>query len=184
MFMKHALFTFALLLIFVGTHDYAQNRETKPQKQDSKIEDDPDTIVANVIQSTLKRGESITDNGYRAYTWVPPSQEDLSKIDYLGVKAVVPLSKYLDSPRPFVQLLAVRLLGQVGGAEAVEPLKRGLATNRWVVVRTQSLSSLVKTPDSLALPIIQNMRKDADPLVRKRAEDLLTLHYGLTLSDP
>jgi HEAT repeat protein len=169
-----------LLSNFAGWHICAQTQATSPPKQDFPVVD-PDAVVADVIQSTLKRGESTTSEGYHAYTWVSPSEEDVAKISDLGVKAIAPLSRYLDSPRPFVQLLAVRLLGKVGGAEAVEPLKRGLATDRWVVVRTQSLSSLIGTPDSLALPIIQSMRKDADPLVRKRAEDLLTSHYHLGL---
>lgn len=175
-------FLLLVILSFAAeSHICAQAQTISPQKQDHSIQEDPDQLIAKVIRSTLIRGESTTTEGYHAYTWVPPSAEDLAKISDLGVKAVGPLSKYLDSPRPFVQLLAVRLLGEIGGVEVVEPLKRGLTTNRWVVVRTQSLSSLIKTPDSLALPIIENMRKDADPLVRKRAEDLLTLHYHLVL---
>ena len=174
------------LLVFLSTFAEWQFRtQAQPiSSQKQVLPEDPDTVVANVIQSTLKRGESTTPDGYHAYTWVSPSQVDVAKITDLGVKAIAPLSRYLDSPRPFIQLLAVRLLGEIGGIEAVEPLRRGLTTDRWVVVRTQSLSSLIKTPDSIALPIIQSMRNDADPLVKKRAEDLLTLHYHLTLSNP
>jgi len=63
-------------------------------------------------------------------------------------------------------------LGEIGGPEVVPPLKRGLEAGRWVVVRTQSLSSLLRVPDDLALPIIRDAVHDSDPQVSGRAKDL------------
>ena len=178
----HLLVLFACLVSSSTARTSGQTQEVT-SKNDAQDAPDPSSIVNEIIKSTLQRGEGTTPQGYRFSTWIPPTQEDLFRIKALGEQAVAPLSKYLDSPRPFAQLLAVRLLGEVGGAAAVEPLKRGLDASRWSVVRAQSLSSLASTPDSMALPIIQDMRKDSDPLVRKRAEDLLTLRYGQILAN-
>jgi hypothetical protein len=137
---------------------------------------DADTKVATILDGILRRGEGHSEGreDVKTTTWVPPSFADIEQIREIGHDAIAPLNKALDSQTPFRQLLAVRLLGEIGGTDVVPPLKRGLEVSRWVVVRTQSLSSLRSVPDDLALPIIRGAVLDSDPRVAERARTLLT----------
>jgi len=142
-----------------------------------------DARVVAIMDKILKRGEGHAEGreDVKTRTWVPPLPEDIASIREIGPQAIGPLNKALDSQSPFRQLLAVRLLGEIGGPEVVPPLKRGLEAGRWVVVRTQSLSSLLRVPDDLALPIIRDAVHDSDPQVSGRAKDLLTDYYHLSV---
>lgn len=142
---------------------------------------DADAKVAAILDGILRRGEGHAEGreDVKTSTWVPPSFADIEQIHEIGHDAIAPLNKALDSQTPFRQLLAVRLLGEVGGADVVPPLKRGLEANRWVVVRMQSLSSLLSVPDDLALPIIRSAVLDSDPRVAESARTLLTDYYQL-----
>jgi HEAT repeat protein len=142
---------------------------------------DADAKVAAILDGILRRGEGHAEEreDVKMSTWVPPSFSDIEQIREIGHDAIAPLNKALDSQTPFRQLLAVRLLGEIGGTDVVPPLKRGLEANRWVVVRTQSLSSLRSVPDNLALPIIRSAVLDSDLRVAERARTLLTDYYQL-----
>jgi hypothetical protein len=118
-----------------------------------------EAVVEGVVQNTLKRGEGVV-NGYKTSTWVPVSSTDRQKVEELGASAIVPLSARLSSNVPFIQLIAVQLLGTIGRAQSVIPLQKALDSQRWVVVRMQALTSLTSTPDAMAIPIISGMRKD------------------------
>jgi hypothetical protein len=144
-----------------------------------------DAKVAAIMDGILKRGEGHAEGreDVKTYTWVPPSPEDIARIRELGPQAIGPLNKVLDSRSPFRQLLAVRLLGEIGGPEVIPALKRGLEDDRWVVVRTQSLSCLLHVPDDLALPIIRSAVHNRDPQVSGRAKDLLTEYYHLPITE-
>lgn len=137
-----------------------------------------ETVVQEVVQATLKRGEGEVQ-GYKTSTWVPINATDRKKVVDLGSEAVGPLAERVNSTVPFVQLIAVQLLGSIGGRESVAPLTNALRSDRWVVVRMQALSSLTNTPEVTAVPIIQGMKKDEDPRVRQRAEEILNDYYGL-----
>jgi hypothetical protein len=142
---------------------------------------DADAKVAAILDGILRRGEGHAEGreDVKTSTWVPPSFEDIDQIREIGHDAIAPLNKALDSQTPFRQLLAVRLLGEMGGTDVVPPLKRGLEANRWVVVRMSSLSSLRSVPDDLALPIIRSAVLDSDPRVAELARTLLTDYYEL-----
>src|SRR5215510_2856692 len=45
--------------------------------------------IATIIRETLKQGEGTTVEGYRFFTWVPPSNEDVEEIKSYGDKAVL-----------------------------------------------------------------------------------------------
>jgi len=142
---------------------------------------DADATVAAILDRILRRGEGHAEGreDVKTSTWVPPSFADIEQIREIGHDAIAPLNKALDSQTPFRQLLAVRLLGEIGGTDVVPPLKRGLEANRWVVVRMSSLSSLRSVPDALALPIIRSAVLDSDPRVAEHARTLLTDYYQL-----
>jgi hypothetical protein len=142
---------------------------------------DADTKVAAILDRILRRGEGHAEGreDVKTSTWVPPDFADIEQIREVGHDAIAPLNKALDSQTPFRQLLAVRLLGEIGGTDVVLPLKRGLEANRSVVVRMSSLSSLRSVPDALALPIIRSAVLDSDPRVAERARTLLTDYYQL-----
>ena len=80
--------------------------------------------IATIIRETLKRGEGTTVEGYRFYTWVPPSNEDVEEINSYGDKAVPILEEYLFSDVGREGNLVLRILGRIGGSRVVEPLKR------------------------------------------------------------
>jgi HEAT repeats len=142
---------------------------------------DADTKVAAILDGILRRGEGHAEGreDVKTSTWVPPSFADIEQIREIGHDAIAPLNKALDSQTPFRQLLAVRLLGEIGGTDVVPPLKRGLEASRWVAVRMSSLSSLRSVPDDLALPIIRSVVLDSDPRVAELARTLLTDYYQL-----
>jgi len=154
--------------------------QSGPQPDNAK---NAEAIVAEVVQNTLKRGEGIV-NGYKTSTWVPVSSTDRQRVAELGASAVEPLSARLSSNLPFIQLIAVQLLGTIGGDQSVAPLQSALTNDRWVVVRMQALTSLTSTPDAKAIPLIDSMRKDEDFRVRQRAESILRDHYGIKISAP
>jgi hypothetical protein len=142
---------------------------------------DADAKVAAILDRILRRGEGHAEGreDVKTSTWVPPGFDDIEQIREIGNDAIAPLNKALDSQTSFRQLLAVRLLGEIGGTDVVPPLKRGLEANRWVVVRMSSLSSLRSVPDALALPIIRSAVLDSDPRVAERARTSLTDYYQL-----
>jgi len=132
--------------------------------------------VAAILDKILKRGEGSIGN-IKTTTWVPPSQEDIERIREIGQSAIPPLDRALDSHRPFEQLLAVRLLGAIGGANVVGPLNRALGSGKANSVRVAALWALRSAPVDLAIPIIQSAVGDPDPLVARHAREVLTDYY-------
>ncbi len=140
---------------------------------------DPDAEVAAVMDSILARGEGHVGN-VKTSTWVPPSPEDIERIRQIGHDAIAPLNKALNFPRrSFQQLLAVKLLGDIGGADVVPPLNRALEPDKPNSVRFAALFALLNVPDDLALPIIRSAVYDSDPVVVRGAKELLTDYYQL-----
>ena len=88
----------------------------------------PDAKVAAILDRILRRGEGHAEGreDVKTSTWVPPDFADIEQIREIGHDAIAPLNIALDSQTPFRQLLAVRLLGEIGGPDVVPPLKRGL----------------------------------------------------------
>jgi hypothetical protein len=78
---------------------------------------DADTKVAAILDRILRRGEGHAEGreDVKTSTWVPPSFADIEQIREIGHDAIAPLNNALDSQTPFRQLLAVRLLGEIGG---------------------------------------------------------------------
>ena len=135
--------------------------------------------IATIIRETLKQGEGTTVEGYRFYTWIPASNEDVEEIKSYGDKAVWILEEYLFSDVGREGDLVLRILGRMGGSRILEPrilepLKRVVeqSTSPWR--RQEALRALTQAPWELAFPIIRNAAEtDRDPEVRAEARDLL-----------
>lgn len=166
---------FVLSLAFAFVLDGFPRLEWSQTYQD-EASLNPDVKVRAILDTILKRGEG-SIGGVKTSTWVAPTQADVESIKELGLGAIPPLDHALDSRRPFEQFLVVRLLGAIGGAEIVPTLKRALEPGRANSVRMAALSALRGAPESLALPIIRNALNDSNPLVARRAHDLLTNYY-------
>lgn len=141
--------------------------------------DDASLKVKQIMDDTLARGVTLLPDGIKATTWVPPTAHDIMAIKALGDYAIRPLGSYLNSEEPRAQLLAVRFLGVIGGEAIIPFIRTALEPNRWVVVRTQALSSLMSVPPTAAIPIIEHtLETDHEEPVQQRAKQLLTLLGG------
>ena len=130
--------------------------------------------ISTIIRGTLKQGEGTTVEGYRFFTWVPPSNEDVEEIKSYGDKAISILEEYLFSDVGREGDLVLRILGRMGGSRIVEPLKRVVEQSTSAWRREEALGSLTQAPWELAFPIIRNAAEtDRDPEVRGVARDLL-----------
>jgi hypothetical protein len=130
--------------------------------------------IATIIRETLKRGEGTTVEGYRFYTAIPASNEDVEEIKSYGDKAVWILEEYLFSDVGREGDLVLRILGRMGGSRILEPLKRVVeqSTSPWR--RQEALRALTQAPWKLASPIMRNAAEtDRNPGVRAEARDLL-----------
>jgi HEAT repeat protein len=132
-----------------------------------------DERVTAVIERTLHSGESVTPDGIHAITFVPPSNCDRAEIRSMGVRAVAPLARFVDSPNNFAQLIAVRLLAEIGGPETAAPLERALDPKMWQPLRLNALYGLGKLDHRLAIPVLQRMAQESDPKIRDTAGSLL-----------
>jgi hypothetical protein len=149
------------------------------QATSTQSSSDPDAEVAAIMDSILVRGEGHVGN-VKTSTWSPPSAEDIERIREIGHNAIAPLNKALNFPRrSFQQLLAVKLLGEIGGTDVVPSLKRALEPDKPNSVRFAALFALLNVPDDLALPIIRSAVRDSDPVVARFAEQLLADYYQL-----
>src|SRR5262249_38981985 len=130
--------------------------------------------IAAIIRETLKQGEGTTVEGYRFFTWVPPSNKDVEEIKSYGEKAVPILEEYLFSDVGREGDLVIRLLGLLGESRMVEPLKRVAEQSTSASRREAALTWLTQAPWELAFPIIRNAAEtDRDPKVRQAARSLL-----------
>jgi len=102
--------------------------------------------IATIIRETLKQGDGTTVEGYRFYTWVPASNQDVEEIKSYGDKAVWILEEYLFSDVGREGDLVIRILGRMGGSRILEPLKRVVeqSTSPWR--RQEALRALTQAP--------------------------------------
>jgi HEAT repeat protein len=167
----------AVITLVSSSVFYAQTSEKGASKDAtaSPQSEDANVAVQKIVKGILERGEGRTESGIRTTTFMPPNDEEVAEIKDWGEQAINPLTQFLDSDEPRAQLLAVRLLGVVGGPDIIPPLKRALEPNRWVVVRTQALSSLMSAPRTDSIPLIHEvLSRDPDPQVQARGRDVLT----------
>src|SRR5262245_61925434 len=130
--------------------------------------------IAEIIRETLRQGEGTTAEGYKFFTWVPPSNKDVEEIQSFGDKAIPILEEYLFSDVGREGDLVLRLLGLLGESRMVEPLKRVAEQSTSASSREAALTCLTQAPCEVAFPIIRNAAEtDRDPKVRQAARSLL-----------
>jgi HEAT repeat protein len=114
--------------------------------------------------------EGTTPEGVKVTTWMPPDESVESQIKCLGPVAVPAISALLRSDRSFGVLLAVRMLGWIGGPEIVLSLKGLLETSTSQIAKVNALEALSTAPVEQALPIVQHvLESDSNRYVREKA---------------
>jgi hypothetical protein len=158
-----------------------------PQATPPQSITDADAKVAAIMDDVLRRGEGHAEGrpDVKTYTWVPPSQEDVHRLREIGHDAIAPLNRALNPPysRPFQAILAIRLLGEIGGVDVLPPLTKALKPNNPNSVRIAALAALISVPKEQALPILQQCVDDSDPVVARRAKELLTGYYQIDVPE-
>jgi hypothetical protein len=129
--------------------------------------------VAKIVRERLSDGVSMV-NGVRVQNKTPPSPEITKEIRECGNAAIPVLTHYLRSESQNERVVAVELLGLLGGSRVVAPLKYVVEKDRSPTLRILALRWLSQAPSGLASPIISKAaRTDVDESVRKAARDLL-----------
>lgn len=134
--------------------------------------------IEAIIRETIKQGEG-TVNGVRIWTRVPPSSEAYEELKGYGDKAIPVLEQYIwaENGQNRDPVLALSLLGSLGGSRIVKPLEKIIRMFHSPGIRQHALRSLSLAPWDQAMPIIQWAAKtDPDPEVRKEAEYILRGH--------
>jgi len=135
--------------------------------------------VNRVFNETLDNMEITTPEGVKAATWMGWKSEDQARIKCLGSPAVPFVAEHLGSVRPFGQLLAVRMLGWLGGREIVPPLASVLKNSKSETIKISALESLFAAPEADARPVLDDtLKSDANQRVRAKARQILARYDG------
>jgi hypothetical protein len=130
-------------------------------------------LVKAIIDQTVCRGSFVTPDGVRGRTFVPISESDRATVLGLGEQAVRSLTSIADDGDSFSQLIAVRLIADIGGADAAPPLERALKPTVWMPTRMAALYGISRQNLTIAEPILHRMAMDADPKIKATAASLL-----------
>jgi len=115
--------------------------------------------VNRVFNEALDKMEHTLPSGTKAITWIPSDESVRQQIGCLGVLAVPATSELLrNTNRSFGHVLAIRMLGWIGGPEIVPPLAVVLSNpGDSVMLKIEALQSLVAAPPEKALPTVQQV---------------------------
>lgn len=139
--------------------------------QSSKV--DVQRRIAEIVHQRLTEGES-TVSGVRTRTRTPPSVDVVNEIKGYGDTAVRILADHLHSVNVRERLVSVELLGLIGGAHIVDPLRGVILTDRSATVRELAVRWLSHGPAELTKPILEQAAKtDPDERVRNVASGIL-----------
>jgi hypothetical protein len=132
-----------------------------------------DQFIRAIIDRTVCRSQFVTPKGVHGRTFVPVSDSDRASVIALGVQALGSLTNIADTGDSWAQLIAVRLIADIGGPNAAPPLERALAPKIWMPTRMAALYGISKQNQEFADPILRRMKLDADPKIREIATYLL-----------
>lgn len=137
-------------------------------------------VVDQIMAAALARCYSVTADGVKTITFMPPTNEEVAEVKTLGPKAIAPLARYLDLKQKngLTQLFAVRFLMAIGGTSTLAPLKRAFAQDQWEVVRDVALSAIFAASPSEAKPYVEAALGDKSQVVRQHAQHLWSLYQG------
>jgi hypothetical protein len=134
--------------------------------------------VTRVFNETLDKGKFNTAEGVNVIMWTGWAMADQERIKCLGAPAVPFIVEFLDSPRSFGQLLAVKMLGWAGGSAIVVPLVEVLKEpSTSETIKMSALEALSAAPAANARPILSDISKlDPNQGVRDRATQILATY--------
>lgn len=128
--------------------------------------------VNRVFNETLDGMDNILPSGVKATTWLPPDDSVRAEIKCLGPVAVPTVADILGTTgRSFGHLLAIQMLGWIGGPDIVPPLRQILLKpGDSLLLKFAALDSLLAAPPDKALPVVQEvLHLETDPRVLERA---------------
>ena len=170
---RHAFLVLLLLGMFSGYLPFGFAQRSSPTVCD---------IVKRTMAATLARCHSKVDD-IEAFTFIPPSNDEIETIKSLGPAAVEPLSTYLpakvDCGFPkidcgFAPLFALKFLTALRNPAALGAFQRAFAQDQWEVTRIYALAGMFETSKTAAEPYVKAALEDKSPNVRHMAEGLWT----------
>ncbi|MBI3664156.1 MAG: HEAT repeat domain-containing protein [Acidobacteria bacterium] len=150
-----------------------------PAKQSSGAEhtrNDMRKRIDTLIRQTVKEGNFRTADGVAFNMEVPPSMAVIKEIQSYGEKALPILEEYVWGKGNREAVVALRLIGQVGGANLVKTLGPVVERHPSPQLRIRALRWLSRGPKKEILPIIRKAAdSDPDESVRRVAKEILAL---------
>lgn len=137
-------------------------------------------IVKRTMAAALARCHSKAD-GIEAFTFIPPSNDEIETIKPLGSAAVEPLSTYVQAKADcgfakidcgFAPLFALKFLTALRNPAALGAFQRAFAQDEWEVTRMYALAGMFETSKTAAEPYVKAALEDKSPNVRRMAEGL------------
>jgi|SRR5215469_535643 len=139
-------------------------------------------IVKRTMAAALARCHSKAD-GIEAFTFIPPSNDEIETIKSLGPAAVEPLSTYVQAKVDcgfakidcgFAPLFALKFLTALRNRAALGAFQRAFAQDQWEVTRVYALAGMFETSKTAAKPYVEAALEDKSQVVRQMAESLWT----------
>lgn len=130
--------------------------------------------VQRIVDKDLSAIEVALPSGGVAATWIGPDDSDIAQLKCLGAAAVPYIANNLASRRPFGQLLAVRMLGWIGGKEILLPLADVLRNSTSETVKVSALEAISSLSEADTVDTLDTVAKsDRSPRVRRKASEIL-----------
>ena len=131
-------------------------------------------IVKRTMAAALAHCHSKTSDGIEAFTFIPPSNDEIETIKSLGSAAVEPLSTYVQVKVDcgFAPLFALKFLTALRNPAALGAFQRAFAQDQWEVTRMYALAGMFETSKTAAEPYVKAALEDKLPNVRHMAEGL------------
>ena len=139
-------------------------------------------IVKRTMAAALAHCHSKVD-GIEAFTFIPPSNDEIETIKALGSAAVEPLSTYVQARADcgfakvdcgFAPLFALKFLTALRNQAALGAFRRAFAQDQWEVIRVYALAGMFETSKTAAKPYVEAALEDTSQVVRHMAESLWT----------
>jgi hypothetical protein len=168
--------------LFVYGQSIANTSRAQVNSSQSKLSiADAKARVDQIVQRVLARGHQTNPDGVLSISFMPPTNEDYAEIRAIGIPAISPLAMHLDDKSDFSQLIAIKFLNSLVDLDPTvqSKLQLGLSPDRWVVVRLTSMEALDRIPSANFFATAQVMQQDRDPLVAKRAREIIGRHSTL-----
>ena len=137
--------------------------------------------VERIYNDTLNSMEYTLPSGVRVTTWVPPNDFVREQVKCLGAVAVPSISEVLQSnSRSFGRLLAIQMLGWIGGPETVPPLAWALSRRGdFLLTKTAALEALIAAPPDKAIPVVEEvLHTETNPHLLQTARSVLARLQG------